>query len=371
MPTTLNLDIDSKDSWILQRVVQFLAQNALQSIVPSLLVVLMFTILNRHDFMSSPILIGWSVSAILLAIVRLLHFFRLKHANSSVQRESWLKGYRGLTLMSGLIFGTLPLLFFDTASDFMQSLIVFVLIGMPAAAAGTHGVDSWTFRLFSLSIVIPSIGFFFASSNTDYTILAVLMILFLIVMDRSAARTRASLMENIELTYEMSYRATHDALVGLLNREELEHQFELRAPHARHGVAMLFLDLDNFKPLNDTLGHQAGDEALKRVADIIRTAIRSDDLAARLGGDEFALILFLQTEAEVQELAESILNRVNQLIIDDRYQGLSVSIGISFHTTTTGVGFSRLMRTADLALYDSKRAGKNQVHLRHFDEPEY
>lgn len=360
-------DLTSKPDWVESRVVHFLSRNALQSILSSIFVVVLFSWFNRQEINVSMPMMLWSAGAIVLGCMRLLHYRLILEPSRRLSLRQWLISYRVMTLLSGSVYGLMPPLFFSGASELVQALIIFVIIGMPAAAAGTHVVDTWTYRLFSLSIVLPSIAFFMLASDGDHSVLGVLMILFWWVVDRSASRTRASLLENIELTFEMSYRATHDSMVGLLNREEIETQFELRAASSPYGVAMLFLDLDNFKPLNDTLGHQAGDDALVRVADIIRQSIRSEDLAARLGGDEFIIVMFLPSEAGVIRLSKSLQQQVRCLSFDDDYDGLSVSIGIGFHDTTD-VGFSKLMRTADLALYDSKHAGKNQITLRHYSE---
>lgn len=131
----------------------------------------------------------------------------------------------------------------------------------------------------------------------------------------------------------MQYRATNDALVGLLNREEFENQFEIRLPLTRHGVAMLFVDLDNFKPLNDTLGRQAGDRALQQVADIFRKSLRADDVVARLVGDEFVVLLFLDDISEIKKISDEILQGINAITFPGQhnYAGLSASIGIAFN----------------------------------------
>jgi diguanylate cyclase (GGDEF)-like protein len=183
-------------------------------------------------------------------------------------------------------------------------------------------------------------------------------------MGRTGRQTHTTFQQNFKLTHTMHYRATHDYLVGLLNREEFENQFEIRLPLTRHGVAMLFLDLDNFKPLNDTLGHQAGDHALQEVADVLVKSLRADDVVARLGGDEFVTFLFLDDIKEIEKIAADILQGVNTITLPGQhnYAGLSASIGIAF-SHDNKVMFSQLMRAADAACYESKKQGRNRMTL--------
>jgi diguanylate cyclase (GGDEF)-like protein len=252
------------------------------------------------------------------------------------------------------------MIFFAEAATALQVLNMFIVVGMPAAAVGTHAVDKVTFRLFMITITIPAAIILYLTGDSVFQMVSFLIFVFTFIMDKSANRTTHAILENIEMTYAMRYRATHDSLVGLFNREELEHQFELKAPRSKRAIAMMFIDLDDFKPLNDTLGHQAGDEALKNVANIIKLAVRPDDIAARLGGDEFIVILFLDDAREAESIAKTILTGIRKLEFDSRYEGLSCSIGIGFYKTTQ-VGFSRLMRVADMACYESKESGKNKI----------
>ena len=359
-----NTDI-SKHDWIEDRVLRFLMRNALASILSSLMVIVVYAWANWHLILNSVWCQVWLVTGIVLSITRVTHALLYDRKHSLLPNVKWLNSYRLLTLCSGLIYGSMTILFFEKASTSLQVLNMFVAVGMPSAAVGTHAADRVTYRSFMLTIVVPAAIVLYLTNDPTYRVVSFLMIVFAIVMDRSAGQAARSLMENIELTYEMSYRATHDSLVGLYNREELEHQFEVRSVRSNRAIAMLFVDLDNFKPLNDTLGHQAGDLALTKVADIIKNGIRTDDIAARLGGDEFVVVLFLDQVSEAQSIAQHILDNIAGIPFEGGYDGLSASIGISYHVNSK-VGFSRLMRLADMACYQSKEMGKNRVTLIHY-----
>ncbi len=153
-------------------------------------------------------------------------------------------------------------------------------------------------------------------------------------------------------------RATEDALTGLLNRRGFSDAMERAARHRLHGerLALLFLDLDRFKHINDSLGHQVGDELLKAVAERIVASTRGADEVGRLGGDEFAVLLRWVDGVADPEAAADRLRRAVMEPID--INGQLVSIGVSIGVRRIGPGESdsdALLRDADVAMYDVKR----------------
>jgi diguanylate cyclase (GGDEF)-like protein/PAS domain S-box-containing protein len=183
--------------------------------------------------------------------------------------------------------------------------------------------------------------------------------------------TMRDVTERRRLERELTHQAFHDSLTGLANRvlfaDRLEHAL---ARGARDGsvVGVLFIDLDDFKIVNDTLGHAVGDQLLMAVADRIAGALRADDTAARLGGDEFAaLVENVQDPGAVEETAARILAALAEpIMVDGEALHAVASIGIT--TTPEADTAAELLRQADLALYVAKGAGKNrwrryQAHL--------
>jgi diguanylate cyclase (GGDEF)-like protein len=160
----------------------------------------------------------------------------------------------------------------------------------------------------------------------------------------------------------LAYQAHHDPLTGLYNRAaftQLGNEMLAGQGHA----AVLLLDLDGFKPVNDSLGHAAGDRVLVTVAERLRTAVRPGDLVCRLGGDEFALLLGdPATEEAGLQVAGRILASLTEpmAIRDDR-----VMVGGSIGLTTGHDSLSELLRQADVAMYAAKAAGKGAVRAFH------
>lgn len=160
----------------------------------------------------------------------------------------------------------------------------------------------------------------------------------------------------------LAHQANHDALTGLPNRACVLSKLTeaLSASDESALAAILFIDLDNFKGINDTLGHEAGDTALKIVADRLRRAVRPDDVVGRLGGDEFVAVLRGSlTTADVDRLSE----RIHALLSESATIGgtkvqLGASVGITEIAPSEDRDADELLRAADLAMYSAKKSGR-------------
>ncbi len=169
---------------------------------------------------------------------------------------------------------------------------------------------------------------------------------------------------------ELEHRAFHDTLTGLPNRALFRNRVEhALASQRRNGlsVAVLFLDVDDFKNVNDSLGHAAGDEVLQEVARRLDDCMRPVDTAARLGGDEFAVLLHdVESELQTLEIAERLMAAVAvPIALAARAVAIATSVGIAFgdHGTTSPREADELLRNADAAMYMAKENGKNQHRI--------
>ena len=173
--------------------------------------------------------------------------------------------------------------------------------------------------------------------------------------------------EQHHLNKKIEYQASHDALTGLINRTEFKRRAEelIRTCRIDNSVhALAYLDLDQFKIVNDTCGHTAGDELLKGLSSLLKSKLRGSDTLARLGGDEFGVLF---TNCDI-ERAESLCNKLIETVQDYRFQwkektfGVGVSIGLVSITQETE-SLERLTSTADIACYAAKDGGRNRVHV--------
>jgi diguanylate cyclase (GGDEF)-like protein len=180
--------------------------------------------------------------------------------------------------------------------------------------------------------------------------------------------------QSVELAEELAeqkqrsdYLATHDMLTGLPNRLAFQEELKRRVEYAGSSgatIALLFVDLDRFKDINDTLGHEAGDALLQQVAGTFGRAMRQEDFAARLGGDEFAVIVEIPPE-EAREIAFSVAERVRQelqLTVPAGDKGLSIgaTIGIALYPQDAD-SVAGVLHAADQVMYVGKRRGRNRV----------
>jgi diguanylate cyclase (GGDEF)-like protein/PAS domain S-box-containing protein len=176
-------------------------------------------------------------------------------------------------------------------------------------------------------------------------------------------------LEHEALQREMTRQARTDPLTGLLNRrafmDELTRHVE-RLDRENLPGTILFADLDNFKPVNDQLGHEAGDEVLVRAADLLRAAVRPSDLVARLGGDEFAVWLNGADQLTAAERADALCRQSRQALAETAgaaAPALSLSIGIATRHPGSGEPVDEVIRRADLAMYQVKRRGRGHWHV--------
>ena len=175
------------------------------------------------------------------------------------------------------------------------------------------------------------------------------------------------LSERIRLTEQLTHQATHDPLTGLANRRLFLGRLEQALARVeRHGddVAVLFLDLDRFKSINDRLGHGAGDELLVELAERLRSVFRTEDVIGRLGGDEYVVLCQeLPADGDVAALGHRVVDAVArpyELAAGEAV--IEVSVGVV--TAGPGAGTAdRVLRTADTAMYRAKARGRNEVEL--------
>jgi diguanylate cyclase (GGDEF)-like protein/PAS domain S-box-containing protein len=199
------------------------------------------------------------------------------------------------------------------------------------------------------------------------------------IRDRSGALVGAVLVlhdisRERQYAATLSYQASHDALTGLINRTEFERRLGLALESAaqigRHH-AVLYLDLDQFKVVNDTCGHAAGDQLMRQVSNLLQTCLREGDTLARLGGDEFGVLL----ESCPPDAALRIADKLRQTVTDFHFawKQLRFNIGVSIGLVNVDDGLftlAEVMRAADTACYMAKEKGRDRVQVYHPDDSE-
>jgi diguanylate cyclase (GGDEF)-like protein len=177
---------------------------------------------------------------------------------------------------------------------------------------------------------------------------------------------RAALEANLNRERErLQHLATHDSLTGLLNRSALMEMVERAVNLGRAGTesALICIDLDNFKLVNDSRGHAAGDKVLSAIASILGSSVRSGDVSARLGGDEFGILLPGATLLQATEISERILARIREFAFSDPTKPFFIGASIGIAMIDGTVGCEELLASADSASYAAKNHGKNRIQV--------
>jgi len=177
-----------------------------------------------------------------------------------------------------------------------------------------------------------------------------------------------------KLSEQLSYQASHDALTGLVNRREFEDRAErmistVREEHDEH--ALCFMDLDQFKVVNDTCGHTAGDEMLRQISLLLKNVVRFRDTLARLGGDEFGVLMEHCSLDQAHRVASSIQKAIQEYQFV--WEGYSFNIGVSMGLvpiTEMTPNLTDVLKNADAACYVAKDMGRNRIHVYHTDDAE-
>ena len=176
-----------------------------------------------------------------------------------------------------------------------------------------------------------------------------------------------------KMEHQLTYQATHDELTGLMNRTtfkaRLEHGLSVISRHG-HEYTLLYIDLDQFKVINDTCGHGAGDELLQRLSGVLKLAVRDTDSLSRLGGDEFGILLEQCGEERALDVAKSLLQAVNSFKFDWEGNRFDIGCSIGLVPVVESSSLEELMSTADMACYMAKENGRNRIHVFEPDDSE-
>lgn len=324
-------------------------------------------------------IIIWFISTNLLSLYRLNSYlkFRRQMAASQVS-DSWYQTAIVTSALSGVSWGIAGFFLFPEYSLEHQVFLAFVLAGMSAGAITTLSAILLAARVFVIVTGLPIILKFSMMDSSLSLPMTIMSLLFMAMILVSARRLHQTIIESLNMRYQrelaeqtIRYQALYDDLTELPNRRQLLitlHQEMAKAErHQRYG-AILFIDLDRFKSINDSLGHAIGDELLVQVARKISSRLRKEDTAARLGGDEFVVLLPEVGEdqesagAHATDIADE-LRKLFQTSFIVQHQEIHISISVGIALFPMAVAAEDLLKYADVAMYQAKNAGRDQVRL--------
>jgi diguanylate cyclase (GGDEF)-like protein len=352
--------------------VDLLWRNSVPGYAATTLIALILTLTLSNSLATGMRLWFIGVLAITIARVALLYRYRTTPRHR-IDAHQWGNIFVASSGVMGIAWGVLSGVLFAQADQHGQTLIAITVAGIVAGAVVTNGFIATAYYAFLVPALLPLILNAFQGSPQFGVPLGVLALIFGFFMFMSARRTSRSLVENLvaiyrleEITQELN-RAQHDQLTGLPTRsllfDRLDHAI-LHADRHRKQLAVLFIDLDGFKQFNDSHGHDAGDELLRRVAQRLKDSVRAEDTVARHGGDEFVLVLGdMSNPADVAPIVRKLLAQIAAVRIDSApTRALTASIGVAFYPSDGRDG-ARLISRADAAMYQAKQSGKDTFAL--------
>ena len=320
---------------------------------------------------SHVLLVSWLAVFALAMLSRLALVLHYRRRTADLDAmTAWFRGYALTVLVSSLMWGLgAPLLMFG--APLLQVLVTFAfLVGLAGASLVAYGL----FPRFTLLVIglllLPVELALFVSGDSVARWASLAGVLFALSTTRGVYAYGARMDESVRQTHRLreanriaQWHAETDVLTGLNNRRAFTgaaRALMQLAAREKSGVAILVIDLDHFKDINDGYGHSVGDALLAHVADLMRTALRRSDICGRLGGDEFAVLLPNATPDAAHAVAEKIRALAQQTTVP--LDGLEVSVCLSIGIACgKGEAFDALLARADHAMYEAKRMGPNRI----------
>ena len=289
--------------------------------------------------------------------------------------QHWLYLFRAAAALCGLSWGLSSLFFFHPSDYLHQAFLTMSLAGICGGAIVIYALDRYASLSFLTFLLLSFLPHFFNSNDALTISIALIFLTFVLCITLAGFNLAHTLRENIALRISSNLRkeeiqrlAYYDALTNTPNRrlltERLNHCLKL-SQRSKSCVALMFMDLDNFKTLNDSKGHPIGDLLLQQVAKRLEKSVRNHDTVARIGGDEFVVVLeelgndFDAAQAAVETIAKKILKEFNKPFkLNDHDHICSPSIGIYIYAGDN-LSVEEVLKRADSAMYQVKQSGRN------------
>ncbi|MGN8274790.1 diguanylate cyclase [Pseudomonas sp. SMV71] len=362
-----------QDSFIAEQVrtdrLQQLFRQSVSAVLGSYLAAIMLSWLC-WDRLGHSLILGWLAiltASTLLRISMFVIYFRSPKSERTPQR--WERKYWITLVLSASIWGGGAFMVMPADDLLSQALVMLFAVGMCVSAVSCYSAYR-DMTLVSIGLVLlPCTAWLLFQPSTLQIGMALSIIVFAAFAARATHKMSQALETAFRLTREMeqansiSTRAAQtDELTGLKSRRAFfEHAQQLydECEANRLGLCAVMLDMDHFKHINDTYGHQVGDQVLRQMGRVISSSFRSTDIHGRLGGEEFAVLL-PDTSIEVAiEIAEELVQTIGELMIEPVHR-VTASLGVA-STEAGHKDLHSLMNNADKALYRAKALGRNQV----------
>lgn len=282
------------------------------SVISALILAVILWPVQQHE-----ILISWLAIVFVAAFFRLLLFLRYRRVlPQGSQVLNWERPYIVTLLLASLSWGIGCVYIMPIDSEFHQAVIYFFLMGMSGGAVAVYSAHRYFTLMTIASVLLPTTIWFLLQGTLASVGMAIAAVFFLLAVLRSGKVLSDAMHKSFMLSHELKAAkeiaeniAEIDELTGLYNRRVFYNQGKMIIDHSKRSddsLAMILMDMDNFKDINDTRGHAAGDAALTHVGMMLRKTMRRSDICARIGGEEFGLLLPGSTREGAVKFAEKL-----------------------------------------------------------------
>jgi len=316
------------------------------------------------------VLLTWFGILVATSTMRLILFARYKKiAPKGADVLNWEKPFFMTLILSSLVWGIGCILIMPPDSPVHQAVIFYFMIGMSGGAISVYSAHRVMTLATIATILLPITGYSLIHGGFIFSVMAIGAIVFFISSIRATKVLGLALHQNFLMTHQLKFSkeeaerlARIDDLTCLFNRRAFYEYGEILANNSQRNkdeLAMILMDIDNFKTINDRYGHAAGDAALKQIGRLLLQRLRKSDVFARIGGEEFGMLLPLTPLGKAAQLAEELRQVIASTPMT--YGSDSFSITASFGVTSGVCDIDTLVRQADLTMYQSKDSGRNAV----------
>jgi len=334
----------------------------------------------QWEYISHTTIVLWFVCINSLSLIRFIAYLRFNKIDSNLPVPVFWERFAQLSsVVSGITWGAVVIWLFPADDVAHQVMLVFVLAGMCAGAVTTMSPMMGSLIAFVILAIFPAVvRFLYLGTDVAYA-MAIMSVVFVVLILKTAMNLNRVLKQSLLMRDEQRHdkeiiqrQALYDSLTGLPNRrlliEKIQQEVNRSLRHKNIG-AVLFLDLDYFKSINDSMGHAVGDELLLQVANRLNSCLRKEDATARIGGDEFIILAANIGEDEAQAnrnitiFTDKIRHQFDkEFYIDGQSIFITSSIGVTLFPIVD-VSPEELLQKSDVAMYEAKAAGRNNARL--------
>ena len=335
------------------------------SIVAAIILTSMFWPVQDHT-----VLLTWLTILIITALSRIYLFIRYWHVAPQGQDVlAWERPYFITLTLTTLTWGVGGLFIMPVDSNVHQAIIYCTLIGFSGGAFSYFSAHRVMTLVTIAILLLPATLWFLLSGDRLMVGLALLAFIFFLSAIRATKGISSALHQNFLMTHELELSkrnaeklARIDELTGLYNRRAFYEYGKMLVSHCQRNnqiISVIIMDIDNFKHINDSFGHAAGDTVLEYIGKFLRQRLRKSDVSARIGGEEFGVLLPTATPETTEQLAEKLRQGIEESLISFNEDNIKVTASIG--VTSGDSDIDTLVKHADIAMYRAKESGRNTV----------